>query len=196
MTDTILHIDASARLQGSVSRDLTSQIVAQFPGSAVVKRDLADAPLPQITEDWINANFTPAENRTEAQREVLALSDTLVAELFDVDTIVIGLPVYNFSVPAALKAWIDQVARAGITFRYTENGPEGLLQGKRAIIAMASGGTAEGSEVDFATPYIRFVLGFIGITDVTVVAADQMMIDADASLKKAHDAIASLPRAA
>ena len=196
MTDTILHIDASARRQGSVTRDLTARILAQLPVANVITRDLADAPLPQITEEWVNANFTPADSRTDAQKETLALSDALVAELQAADTVVIGLPIYNFGVPAALKAWVDQVARAGLTFRYTENGPQGLLEGKHAIVAVASGGTQADSDIDFATPYIRHVLGFIGITDVTVIAADQMMIDADASLKKAHDALASLPKAA
>ena len=104
----------------------------------------------------------------------------------------IGLPIYNFSVPAAFKAWIDLVARAGLTFSYSENGPKGLLEGKRAVLAIASGGTAVGSEIDFATDYAKHVLGFIGITDVDVVAADQLAIDADSSVKNAHKAIGEL----
>jgi len=162
----------------------------------VVTRDLADTPLPQITEDWVNANFTPADDRTNAQKAVLAQSDALVAELEAADTVVIGLPIYNFGVPAALKAWIDLVARAGRTFKYTENGPVGLLEGKRAIVAVASGGTQAGSEIDFATPYVRHVLGFIGITEVEFVSADQLMIDADASLARAKDEIETLQVAA
>lgn len=196
MTDTILHIDASARHQGSVTRDLSARIVARHPEARIITRDLADTPLPQLTENWVNANFTPADSRTEAQREALALSDALVKELQDADTVVIGLPVYNFGIPAALKAWVDLVARAGVTFAYTAEGPEGLLKDKRAIIAMASGGTEAGSDIDFATPYIRHILGFIGITDVSVVAADQMALDAEASLKRAEAQIETLARAA
>lgn len=196
MTQTILHIDASARRQGSVSRDLTARIVAAHSAHRVITRDLADTPLPQITEDWVNANFTPADARTDAQRQVLALSDALVAELQAADTVVIGLPVYNFGVPAALKAWIDLVARAGVTFRYTDQGPEGLLKGKRVIVAMASGGTEAGSAIDFATPYLRFILGFLGITDVTVIAADRMNTDPEAALDRAMAQLSALPAAA
>ena len=108
------------------------------------------------------------------------------------DTLVIGLPIYNFAVPSAFKAWVDLVARAGVTFRYTENGPEGLLKGKRAILAVASGGTEVGSDHDFATGYARHMLGFMGITDVSVVAADRLMIDPDASHKTANDQIENL----
>ena len=95
------------------------------------------------------------------------------------------MPIYNFGVPAALKAWVDQVARAGVTFKYTENGPQGLLEGKRAILVVASGGTAAGSDIDFASGYMQHVMGFIGITDVTVITADQMMMDTEAALAKA-----------
>ena len=102
------------------------------------------------------------------------------------------MSIYNFGVPAALKAWIDQIARAGVTFKYTENGPVGLLDGKRAIIAVASGGTEVGSEIDFATGYMRHIMGFIGIHDVEVVAADQLMLDADAANSKAAEQIKSL----
>lgn len=186
----ILRIDASARREGSVSRDLTSQIINRFDAS-VTTRDLA-ASLPLIDEAWVVANFTPADQRTADQIATLALSYTLIAEVQAADTLVIGLPIYNFGVPAALKAWIDMIARAGVTFRYSENGPEGLLQGKRAIIAVASGGTEAGSEIDFATGYIRHVLGFIGITDVTLITADRLMINAEATLKSAQDQVAAL----
>lgn len=196
MTQTILHIDTSARHAGSVSRDLSARIVADHPDARVITRDLSDTPLPQITEDWVAANFTPADTRTPAQQAVLGQSDALVAELKEADTLVIGLPVYNFNVPTALKAWIDLVARVGQTFKYTDHGPVGLLTGKRAIIAVASGGTEVGSDIDHATPYLRFILGFIGITDVTIVAADRLGIDAKASMDKALDQLAALREAA
>lgn len=183
MKQNLLQIDTSARLSGSSTRALTHTIVEKL-GGIVTQRDLSQA-LPQIDETWVNANFTPAETRTEAQVQALALSDLLIEEIKSADVLVIGVPIYNFGIPAALKAWIDQIARAGVTFRYTEDGPVGLLEGKRAILAVASGGTPVGSDIDFATGYMRHVLGFIGITDVQIVSADQMMVDADAAMRKA-----------
>lgn len=191
MTRSILRIDASARRSGSVSRDLVDRIVARFPGATVTARDLAPG-LPLIDETWVGANFTPEADRSPEQRAVLALSDDLIGEIKAADTLVIGLPIYNFGVPATLKAWVDQVARAGVTFRYTESGPEGLLTGKRAIVAVASGGTEAGSEIDFATGYIRHVLGFIGITDVEFVTADRLALDAEGTLRSAHGQIEAL----
>lgn len=191
MAKTILHIDSSARRVNSTTRDLSDRVVKQLGAYRIIRRDLA-TPLPLLTEDWIAANFTPADQRDDLQRDRLALSDELVSELQEADTIVIGLPIYNFSVPAAFKAWIDLVARAGLTFSYTENGPKGLLEGKRAILAIASGGVPVGSEADFATNYARHVLGFIGIHDVDVIAADQMAVNPDAALEHAHKAVAEL----
>jgi FMN-dependent NADH-azoreductase len=184
MTNIALRIDASARREGSVSRDLTDKVISHLAPARTITRDLAQG-LPLIDEAWVGANFTPTDQRTPEQVETLALSDALIAEVTAADTLVIGLPIYNFGVPAALKAWIDQIARAGVTFQYTETGPKGLLSGKRAIVVVASGGTEAGSDIDFATGYIRHVLGFIGIEDVTLVTADRLMVDADASLAKA-----------
>lgn len=196
MTPTILHLDASPRLNASVTRDLTSKIVGRWPDARIIRRDLAETPVPQLTDAWIAANFTPADQRSPEQTKTLALSDALIDEITQADTIVIGLPVYNFAPPAALKAWIDHVARAGVTFRYTENGPEGLIKAKRVILAMASGGTGAGSEIDFASTYMRHILGFLGMSDVTLVAADQMALDADTSLAKAAAQIEKLQVAA
>ncbi|MCB4457552.1 FMN-dependent NADH-azoreductase [Leisingera sp. McT4-56] len=191
MTTTVLHIDSSARTEGSISRDLSAQITARLGADNVIRRDLA-VPLPLLDGAWIGANFTPADQRSEADKQLLALSDSLVEELKQADTIVIGTPIYNFSVPSTLKAWIDLVARVGVTFRYEETGPIGLLEGKRAIIAVASGGTQAGSDIDFATTYLRHVLGFIGITEVEIVAADALMVDADSALAKAKTQIEAL----
>lgn len=191
MTQTVLHIDASARIQDSISRKLTARIVEGLNADTVIRRDLTSA-LPQITEDWINANFTPADDRDAVQRDLLSLSDQLVDEAKAADTLVIGMPIYNFSVPASLKAWIDLMARVGVTFSYSEAGPEGLLTGKRAIVAVASGGTQVGSDIDFATGYLRHVLGFIGITDVQFVSADAMGQDAEAAMARANSAIEAL----
>lgn len=191
MTKTVLHIDSSARRTGSVSRDLTAQIVARLGADEVVHRDLA-TPLPLLDEAWIGANFTPADQRSDEQKQLLAQSDALVEELKAADTLVIGAPIYNFSVPAGLKAWIDLVARVGLTFAYTEEGPAGLLEGKRAIIAVASGGTEAGSAIDFASGYLRHMLGFMGITEVEIVAADTLAIDEGAALAKAKSQIEAL----
>jgi FMN-dependent NADH-azoreductase len=190
MTQTVLHLDSSARTDGSTTRELTSRIVGKLAGN-VIRRDLTQA-LPQIDDTWVISNFTAADERTEAQADALALSDELIAEIAAADVLVIGVPIYNFGIPAALKAWIDLVARAGVTFRYTENGPVGLLEGKRAILAVASGGTPVGSDIDFATGYMRHVLGFLGVSDVDVIAADHLMTEAEASIEKASRAIDAL----
>ncbi|MCI5041693.1 MAG: NAD(P)H-dependent oxidoreductase [Donghicola eburneus] len=188
MTKTVLRIDSSVRKDESVTRDLTNRIVARLNADEVITRDLIETP-PLVDEAWATANFTPADKRTDAQKEILALSDTIIDELRAADTIVIGLPIYNFMIPASLKAWVDQFIRAGVTFRYTEAGPEGLLPNKRAILAVASGGTGVGSQIDHATTYMKFILGFVGITDVTIVAADQLAIDAEGSVKNAYSAV-------
>jgi FMN-dependent NADH-azoreductase len=173
----ILRVDSSARRDGSVTRRLADKLVERLTADGgetrVQSRDLAYAAPPLVDAAWVDANFTPPEQRSEAQRAALAESDRLVAELQNADVLVIGLPVYNFGIPASLKAWVDMVARARLTFRYTENGPVGLLQGKRAYLVVASGGTAVGGELDFATGYLRHVLGFLGIEDVEIVAADR-----------------------
>jgi FMN-dependent NADH-azoreductase len=162
-----------------------------MPNSEVITRDLSLNGVPAIDEDWIGANFTPAADRSAAQKDLLALSDTLIAEIMHSDTLVFGMPIYNFGIPAALKAWVDQISRVGITFNYTETGPKGLLAGKKAIIVAASGGTTVDSDIDFATPYLRHLLGFIGIFDVEVIAADSLMANPD-RLQAAQQRIAAL----
>ncbi len=191
---TVLHIDSSMRRDGSVTRGLTRKLVAQLAGpeTEVIRRDLAGGDLPMIDEAWIGANFTDPAERDAAQRAALAASDALIAELRAANTLVIGLPIYNFGIPAALKAWIDMIARARETFRYTEHGPVGLLEGKRAIVAVASGGVPIGSEVDFATPYLRHALAFVGITDVELVAADQIMTKGQTAIEEAEARIVKM----
>lgn len=169
----ILEINASARKTGSITRELTRDTVAALSDRharvKVTRRDLADG-IPLVGGDWIEANFTPEEDRSATHRDTLAYSDGLVAELLDADALVIGAPIYNFSIPASLKAWIDMIARARKTFRYTENGPVGLLSDKQAYVLVASGGVSVGSPADFATPYLRHALSFVGISDVEVIA--------------------------
>lgn len=176
MNTHILHINSSSRIDGSVTREISSQLVAQLQkqtGSLVSHRDLAEG-VPFIDEQWVGANFTDPAERSDEQKAVLALSDKLVDEIKQASHIVIAAPIYNFSVPAVVKAWIDMVARARETFRYTENGPEGLLKGKKAYLVVASGGVPLGSEVDYASTYLRHVLGFLGIDDVTLVNANEL----------------------
>lgn len=195
----ILRIDSSARGAGSTTRQLTDRLVARLAeqgyGAAVTQRDLSVTPPALLTESWVGANFTDETERSDEQKAALAASDELIAELEAADTIVIGVPVYNFGVPAALKAWVDLIARARRTFRYTDQGPEGLLKGKTAYLVVASGGVAVGSDADFATGYMRHMLGFVGITDVIVVAADQQMVGSDA-IERATAAIDRLKQAA
>lgn len=188
---TTLRIDSSAKPSGSVTHDLLDAIEARI-GTADLRRDLGGKAVPQIDGTWVAANFTPEAERTEEQRAALALSDELIAEVKAADTILIGLPIYNFSVPGALKAWIDLICRAGVTFKYTETGPVGLLEDKRVIVAVASGGTPVGSDIDFATGYLRHIMGFIGITDVTFISADRQAQKGEAAVTEAKAEIEAL----
>ncbi len=191
----VLEVAASGRNEGSVSRMLSADLLGALEerhGSIeLTRRDLSKG-LQFVNEAWINANFTAPEERSAEQRAALAESDALVAELKAADVVVIGAPIYNFGVPAALKAWIDMVARARLTFRYTENGPEGLLEGKQAYVVIASGGVPVDSAVDFATPYLRHALAFIGITSVEVIAAERLNSIAEESIDAARVRIAEL----
>ena len=148
--------------------------------------------MPFVDEAWIEANFTPDAVRTRQHVEALAYSDELVVELKKADIVVIGVPIYNFSIPATLKAWIDMIARARLTFQYTDSGPVGLLEGKKAYLVVATGGVPVGSAIDFATPYLRHALAFVGINDVEVIAADQLNNDAGESMDRARAQIAAV----
>lgn len=175
MTDTVLRVDGSMRREGSQSRALADRLLEQMAAQKgpleIIERDLSEG-VPFVDAPWIGANLTPPEQRTPDQRSVLAASDALIGELRAADTLVLATPIYNFGVPAAVKAWIDMVARARETFRYASDGPEGLLKGKKAYVIVVSGGTVAESEIDFATPYLRHVLSFIGLTDVTFITAN------------------------
>ena len=175
----ILHITASIRSdKESVSRSLGGKLVERLTaqsGASVTSRDLAANDLPFVDAERFAANLSPHAERSAEQAELAAIADTLIAELQAADTIVFSVPIYNFSVPATVKAWADLVARAGTTFKYTETGPVGLLTGKKAYFAIASGGTPVGSEFDFMSPWLKFFLGFLGITDIEMVAADGIM---------------------
>ena len=192
----ILHITTSIRGEESVSRSLGTKLVeglAAKKDATVVTRDLAKNDLPFIDAERHAANLAPYADRSDEQHGLAKIADELIDELEAADTIVFSVPVYNFTVPATLKAWADLVARAGRTFQYTANGPEGLLTGKKVYITAASGGTAVGSEIDFMSPWLKFFLGFLGMHDVELVAADGIMGEGgEEKIAEAHQEVEKL----
>ncbi len=176
---TILYLNSSVRSTGSVSRQLSGEFIeklkAAHPGANVVTRDLAANPLPHLSEAMVGAYFTPPEQRSDEQKQLIKTSDEVVAELLAADVVVVGAPMYNFSVSSTLKSWIDHVARAGVTFKYTETGPVGLVHGKKFVIFTSRAGvysSGPAQSMDFQETYLRGVLGFLGITDVTFISAE------------------------
>ncbi|HXH67828.1 MAG TPA: FMN-dependent NADH-azoreductase [Candidatus Limnocylindrales bacterium] len=176
---TLLKIDSSPMGEHSISRRLTAEFAATWqkahPGGNVITRDLTTTKLPVVNGLWIGAAHTPEDSHTPEHREALAVSETLIAELRQANEYVFGVPMHNFSIPSTLKLWIDQVARAGKTFSYGADGPKGLLTGKKATVLIASGGVYERTAMEslnFVTPYLRAVFGFLGITDVKIIAAE------------------------
>jgi FMN-dependent NADH-azoreductase len=175
---TLLQLDSSP-LESSISRELTREFVktwkAVHPKGTVIRRDLAANVLKPVDASWIFSSFTPEASRTPEQKAALAFSDELIAELEAADEYVFGVAMHNFSIPSVLKLWIDQVVRSGRTFAYSESGPQGLLHGKKATILIASGGVYEAGTpagaLNFVDPYLKTVLRFIGVTDVTFVTA-------------------------
>ncbi len=192
----ILHITASIRAEESISNALGNSLIQKLAGNAeatVTTRDLSQNDLPFVSAERFEASLTPAADRTPAQADLAAIADTLIAELVAADTIVISAPIYNFGVPASLKAWADLVARAGTTFKYTQNGPVGLLEGKKAYLTIASGGTPIGSDMNFMSNWLTFFLGFLGIKDVQIIAADGIMgADGADKIAAAHAKVAQL----
>ena len=180
----ILQVNSSARSEGSASTRLANSIVvrlrAENPGASLVVRDLARNPHPVLDEAALGALFTPAEQRTPAQAERVALDDALIAEIKTADAVVLGVPMYNLGVPAQLKNWIDAIARAKVTFQYTANGAEGLLKGKKVYVALTRGGKYRGTDWDSQVPYLKIVLGFLGMTDITFVYAEGLAMGPEA----------------
>ena len=178
----ILQINASARSAGANSTRLADSITArlkeQNPAALVELRDLASDPHPVLDDAALTALFTPAESRTEDQAARVALDDALIAQVQSVDAIVLGVPMYNFGVPVQLKTWLDAIARAGVTFRYTENGPEGLLKGKKVYVALARGGKYRDTPADSQVPYLKTIFGFLGLTDVEFVYVEGLAMGA------------------
>jgi FMN-dependent NADH-azoreductase len=182
----ILIIDSAATGDASVSRKLTAEfaerLMARDPGATIVRRDIGAVPVPHLTAETVSAVRGTAE--TDAARAALALSDALIAEVSQADVIVIGAPMYNFGMASTLKTWFDHVLRAGVTFRYTESGPEGLVKGKKAVVIETRAGFySEGpaAAMDNQEPHIRTLLGFMGIEDVTFVRAEKLAFGPEAA---------------
>jgi FMN-dependent NADH-azoreductase len=202
---TLFHLDSSP-LESSISRELTREFVktwkATHPDGTIIYRDVvAHSPQP-LSAAWVGAGFTPVDSRSAEQKALLAPSEELIGELENADEYVIGVAMHNFSIPSSLKLWIDQIVRSGRTFSYGANGPQGLLQGKKATVLIASGGVYEAgtpaASFNFVEPYLKTILGFVGITDVkfiTAAGAAQVMmgtIDRDTFLKPALEQIRSV----
>ena len=189
----VLTVLASPRGEASNSRALAAELadkVAQ--GGRVVERDLMDSELPIVTDLLINAYFSPAEKHGEDHKQAIQPSNTYVKELQDADIVIVATPMYNFTVPGNLKKWIDLVARAGVTFKYSEQGPVGLLQGKKAYFVLTTGGTPLGSDYDYLSPYLKLFFGFIGITDSEVIGATGLSGNEEAGLEQAREEIAAV----
>lgn len=199
----LLHISSSLFGAKGNSRQLADHFIQQWqqqhPQGVVVERDLAAQPVPHLDGETLMANVTATDQRTEAQQKQAALADNLIEELMSSDLLVLSVPMYNFGIPSTLKAWIDNVARAGTTFRYTANGPEGLVKNTRAIVLAARGGAYQGTPADTQTPYLKTLLGFLGITDVEFVYAEKLNMQADkapAIMEAARDEASQLAKTA
>src|SRR5271165_6502702 len=203
LMNTLLIVNSSPR-SNSISRKLTRQFAKDWktrnPNGQIVERDLSDGTVPYLSESWIEAAYTPEAQRTAAQRELLALSDILIDEILAADVILLGVPMHNYSVPATFKAWIDQIARAGKTFSYSDQGPKGLIPSNKKVVAILSRGgvyAGEGPQgaLDFQVSYLRQILGLIGLSDVTFVHADRQGMGSQAAqlaTEKAVQQVATL----
>ncbi|MCC2959129.1 NAD(P)H-dependent oxidoreductase [Massilia sp. IC2-278] len=194
----ILQITSSLRGEQSESNRVANSIVAKLvaanPNANVVTRDLARQPHPQLDEAALGALFTPVESRTAEQSARVALDDALIAQVQAADVVVIGAPMYNFGIPVQLKSWFDAIARAGVTFRYTENGPEGLLKGKKVFVATARGGIYP-ADADPQVPFVRMLLNFLGMTDQTFVYSAAQSMGPEAAAKGQAEADATVAAA-
>jgi FMN-dependent NADH-azoreductase len=192
----ILQINSSARAEGSQSTELASAIVARVqatqPAANLVVRDLARTPHPALDESALQALFTPEGERSTEQAARVALDDALIAEIQAADAVVLGVPMYNFGVSTQLKNWIDAIARARVTFQYTDKGPEGLLKNKKVYVALTRGGLYRGTAADTQVPYLQTIFAFLGMTDVQFVYAEGLALGPDAQRKALADAQAQI----
>ena len=192
----VLIIESSARQQGSFSRQLTQQFISQWqaahPADQVTLRDLALNPVPHLDANLLGGWMKPEAQRNADEQSSLQRSNELTDELLAADVLMLAAPMYNFAIPSTLKAWLDHVLRAGVTFKYTETGPQGLLTGKKAYVLTARGGLYAGSTSDHQEPYLRQVMAFIGIHDVTFIHAEGMNLGGDFQEKGLNQAKARL----
>ena len=200
MMNQILFINSSPRGDASHSSAVAKQLIAQLkakePKSTVITRDLTVNPLPHIGDDFVIGSRIEADKRNAAQNEAVAVSDKLVAELVKADTVVIASPMFNFGPTTNLKGWFDQILRAGVTFKYTDTGPVGLLSAKKVFVIMARGGVySQGpmKAIDFQEPYLRHLLGFMGLTDVSFIPIEGIAYGPEAAEKSVAAAISSIP---
>jgi FMN-dependent NADH-azoreductase len=187
----ILRITTSIMGEGSVSSKLMDELIAKLAAQEVLQvteRDFAKQSVPHLDGPWLTALSTAEADRSSQQQEKAAFSDQLIIELQVADILVIGLPMYNFSLPSMLKAWVDHIARAGITFKYTENGPVGLLEGKKVFLVTAMGGIHETLATDFLRPYMKHILAFVGLTDVEFITANGLNMGPELREKGLADA--------
>ena len=195
MSTTVLQLNSSLRDSGSLSREVGSYLVERLVTKAddqLLQRDLAATHLPLITNEHANAYFIPSDQRTNEQHQLLSLSDELVAELKSAKELIIGVPIYNFSIAASLKAWIDLVCRVGETFAYEEGGPKGLIAAERAFIVVSSGGTEVGSDIDFASRYMEQVCCFLGIDEIHIIDVSGSKGEPDRLIAHAKEQVDSI----
>jgi len=200
--ENLLFVTSSLMGENAKSRQVAANYVEAWrmarPSAVVVERNLTPANIPHLDLNTLGALGTPEDKRDADQAKAVAFSDGIIAQVEAADVIVLAVPMYNFSIPSTLKAWFDHVARAGRTFRYTAQGPEGLLKNKKAIVVVSRGGyygDESAKATNFQDPYIRQILGFVGITDVTFVAVEGQAVGAEAAAKglaQAHDAVSAL----
>ena len=192
----VLIIESSARQQDSFSRELTQQFISHWktlhPADRLTVRDVAVNPVPHLDADLLGGWMKPEAQRNAAEQASLQRSNELTDELLAADVLVLAAPMYNFAIPSTLKAWLDHVLRAGLTFKYTDTGPQGLLTGKKAYVLTARGGIYAGSTADHQEPYLRQVLAFVGIHDVTFIHAEGMNLGGDFQEKGLNQAKARL----
>ncbi|MBC9251529.1 FMN-dependent NADH-azoreductase [Pseudomonas alcaligenes] len=195
----VLVIESSARTEGSVSRQLTADFIGQWqaanPQDQIKIRDLAVEQVPHLDIDLLSGWMKPVEQQNATEKAAAARSNLLTDELVAADVLVLAAPMYNFAIPSTLKSWLDHVLRAGVTFKYTETGPQGLLTGKRAFVLTARGGVYSGSALDHQEPYLRQALAFVGIHDVTFIHAEGLNMGAEfqeKGLAKAREQLAKV----
>lgn len=179
----ILQVNSAARSVGAnstlIANSVTARLVAKNPGATLDILDLAANPHPALDQEGLSALFTPAEQRTTEQHERIEQDNALIAQIQAADVIVLGVPMYNFAISSQLKNWIDAIAKAGVTFRYTEKGPEGLIKGKKVYVALARGGIYRDTPNDTQVPYLKMILGFLGMTDVEFIYAEGFAMGAE-----------------